>query len=174
MKVAAIMLRNSKVSAYVLSVPVAKILDFRNKMESQRQGIIIVHADVHEAFEAPSDQNGDIKLDTNSIFGKACHKHKGGQYEPGRAKETFQEEFSPANNQEGDEYECDRSGESGEACHQNGCGHYSRAKEIFQEVFGKAYNSLYSIKIGRVLFDMNLDAKELISRAHEAKLAKKD
>ena len=74
--------------------------------------------EVPEAFEAPSGQNGDISLDTNSTFGKAYHKHKDGGYEPGRAEEIFQEEFGPAIDQEGGEYKYGRSVEFREACHQ--------------------------------------------------------
>ena len=102
-------------SAYVLDVHVAEMPGFKNKMESQKRGSIVY---VPEAFEAPSGQNEDISLDTNSTFGKACHKHKDGGYEPGRAEEIFQEEFGPAIDQEGGEYKYGRSVEFGEACHQ--------------------------------------------------------
>ena len=92
-----------------------------------------------------------LGADTNSTCGKVCHKHKGGGYEHGRAKEIFQEKFGPASNQEGGEYECDRSKEFGEAYHQEGYGYCSRAEEIFQEEFFEAHYSLESDEFARVV-----------------------
>ena len=112
-----------------LKVPAAVEPNFRMKIAAMKLGdmgaitpnkVSVKMLEVPEAFEAPSGQNG-------------C--------EPGRAEETFREEFGPASDQEGGEHRCGRSEEFGEACPQEGRGDCTRAEEIFHEEFGEAHES---------------------------------
>ena len=75
----------------------------------------------------------------------------------GRTKKTSQEEFNQAHD----------SLESKELVRA-----LSRAEGIFQEEFGEAHDSLESEELGRALFDMSLEAEELISRANEEKVGR--
>ena len=75
----------------------------------------------------------------------------------GRAEETFQEEF-------GEAHDSSESEELGRAL--------GRAKETFQEEFGEAHDSSESEEFGRILFDMSLEAEELVSRSNKAKVGR--
>ena len=94
-KIAAKVLGDKTGPAEQLEVPAAVKPNFRMKISAMKLGdmgaitpnkVSVKMLEVPEAFETPSGQN---------------------RCEPGRAEQTFREEFGPASNQEGGEHRCD-------------------------------------------------------------------